>query len=92
MTDAASGDTSPAILTRLDRGERSLNALLLMAVLFLVLVPIGSNFLADLDSQVARRGRVADLEQWTSTDGRRAVTCFRWVFLDRDTVAKASSV
>jgi hypothetical protein len=51
MTDAALGDTSPAISMRLSRGGRSLNALLLTAVLFLMLVPIGSNFLLDPDSQ-----------------------------------------
>ena len=51
MTDAALGDTSPAISMRLDQGRRSLNALLLTAVLFLMLVPIGSNLLTDPDSQ-----------------------------------------
>jgi hypothetical protein len=51
MSDVALGDTSPAISMRLDQGGRSLTALLLTAVLFLMLVPIGSNFLFDPDSQ-----------------------------------------
>ncbi len=51
MTDAALGDTSPAISIRIDQGGRLLNALLLTAVMFLMLAPIGSNFLFDPDSQ-----------------------------------------
>src|SRR5215469_4794759 len=51
MIDVALGDASPAISTRVEQGGRSLNALLLTALLFLMLVPIGSNFLSDPDSQ-----------------------------------------
>ena len=51
MTDVASGDASPVLLTRSEHDARWLNALLLTVVMFLALVATGSNLLMDPDSQ-----------------------------------------